>query len=419
MTGARHSMYGPVGSGKVPYRQVEWLQSTGSQYIDTGMPPPAQYTGYQVEIEYRYTSKPRNDTWLFGYWNVVPSARLYLIGYYNGYRCGAGPDNSTYWCNTPYDSNFHVAKLLNDGAYFDGVRKAPTNLSGIAAHADRGLWLFKSEHIDTGGVRQVKYCKMWTIDGELVRHFVPVLDNNDIPCMYDLVSKTLFYNAGTGSFTAGPYVTSPKDGLPQGVYKVDYVESNGSQYVDTGIVLDPRTYEYEARFQFKSDTGSGTTFSVVYAGWSSSYKVSIVGCGLYNTGRIVTSLDAGYSPSSGEYVGWAKGTVIEMSLHGSDLMYNGQHFTMSRPQANSGMPDTTQPVFGTKVGPASSNYMTELPKARCWKYKLWTSPGVLALDLVPVCINANSTAVGAFYDRVSKTLIRASSGNLTWGVGRV
>jgi len=204
MTGARHSMYGPVGSGRIPYRQVEWLQSTGSQYINTGMSPPAQYTGYQVEIEYRYTSRPSNDTWVFGYWNNNPSARLYLVGYYNGYRCGAGPDNSSYWANINYDTNFHVAQLLNDGAYFDGVKLKSTALNVLGLHDNSGFWLFKSQYIDTGGTRQVKYCKMWTVEGELVRDFVPVLDDNDVPCMYDKVSKTLFYNAGTGSFTAGP-----------------------------------------------------------------------------------------------------------------------------------------------------------------------------------------------------------------------
>lgn len=197
----------------LPYdAEVSYLQADGTQLIDTGMKTSggdsALNRGYQVEIEYRYTSRPGNDTWVFGYWNTIPSIRLYLIGYYNGYRCGAGPDTSSYWANINYDSNFHVASIKNDGAYFDGIRLKPTDISGIGAHGAHGLWLFQSEHVERGGTRQVKYCKMWTIEGELVRDFIPVrfTNENDISegAMYDRVSKQLFRNIRYGRFVIGP-----------------------------------------------------------------------------------------------------------------------------------------------------------------------------------------------------------------------
>ena len=40
----------------------------------------------------------------------------------------------------------------------------------------------------------------------LVRDFVPVLDYNGVPCMFDKVTETFFYNQGTGDFIAGPIV---------------------------------------------------------------------------------------------------------------------------------------------------------------------------------------------------------------------
>jgi len=227
MLAARGAFLAARRKPKLPYdAEVEYLRSTGVQRIDTGMPPPALYTGYQVEIEYRYTSRPSNDTWVFGYWNNNPSARLYLIGYYNGYRCGAGPDNSGYWATIGYDTNFHVAQILNDGAYFDGVKLKPTDLSRLAYQSrDEGFWLFRSRHIDTGGVRQVKYCKMWTISGELVRDFIPVRFTNELGqsegAMYDRANPTvgmdpdgsprtdgLYRNRGTGAFVNGPDKTA-------------------------------------------------------------------------------------------------------------------------------------------------------------------------------------------------------------------
>lgn len=40
----------------------------------------------------------------------------------------------------------------------------------------------------------------------LVRDFIPVLDSNGIPCMYDKVEGKFYYNQGTGNFIAGPVI---------------------------------------------------------------------------------------------------------------------------------------------------------------------------------------------------------------------
>ena len=36
-----------------------------------------------------------------------------------------------------------------------------------------------------------------------IMDLIPVKDSNNIVCLYDKVSKTFFYNQGTGNFTAG------------------------------------------------------------------------------------------------------------------------------------------------------------------------------------------------------------------------
>lgn len=41
---------------------------------------------------------------------------------------------------------------------------------------------------------------------ELVRDFVPAIDANGTPCMYDKITKTPFYNIGTGEFGYGSVV---------------------------------------------------------------------------------------------------------------------------------------------------------------------------------------------------------------------
>jgi len=56
----------------------------------------------------------------------------------------------------------------------------------------------------------VNYCgsaKVWSYkhyrNGILIRDFIPVLDKDDVACMYDKVSGEFFYNKGTGQFIAG------------------------------------------------------------------------------------------------------------------------------------------------------------------------------------------------------------------------
>lgn len=54
-------------------------------------------------------------------------------------------------------------------------------------------------------------CQIYDNDS-LIRDFIPVLDNEGTACLYDQVGETYYYNAGTGSFTAGPEVFEGRQG---------------------------------------------------------------------------------------------------------------------------------------------------------------------------------------------------------------
>lgn len=56
--------------------------------------------------------------------------------------------------------------------------------------------------------------------------------------MYDLVSRTPFYNQGTGTFSYGKTISMVRfiqDVIPREYAAVNYIESTGTQYIDTGI----------------------------------------------------------------------------------------------------------------------------------------------------------------------------------------
>lgn len=211
---------------RLPYdAEVEYLQTIGDAYIDTGL-PIVDNTGYQAEVEFRFvnfTVGTFSEDWVFGYWNYQPSPRLYLIGRYANYiRGGAGPDNSTYHAQMIRDTNKHKIALMNDGAYLDGVYKVPTKLKELAdpIYGVVNVLLGKSPHVDNGSTRQIYSCKMWAIDGTTLRDFIPVRFTNEQGvsegAMYDRANPTvgmnpdgspradgLYRNRGTGAFGIG------------------------------------------------------------------------------------------------------------------------------------------------------------------------------------------------------------------------
>ena len=64
------------------------------------------------------------------------------------------------------------------------------------------MTLFKSKPFPRGFLGRIYSCKLYSGD-ELIQDFVPCLDTDGVPCMFDLVSRKSFYNQGSGSFTWG------------------------------------------------------------------------------------------------------------------------------------------------------------------------------------------------------------------------
>ena len=62
---------------------------------------------------------------------------------------------------------------------------------------------------------------------------VRIADNK--PGMYDFISRTFFTNQGTGEFLTG----KPK--LPSEYYEVDYIQSDGNQYINSLVIPDNTT----------------------------------------------------------------------------------------------------------------------------------------------------------------------------------
>lgn len=95
-----------------------------------------------------------------------------------------------------------------------------------------------------------KYCKIWK-NGELVYDLVPCIEKeNNEACMYDLVSQQVFHNQGTGKFLTNkdyewnyPLINNDYN-LPAGFKKCVYLQSDGTQWIDTDVVPSNETGLY-------------------------------------------------------------------------------------------------------------------------------------------------------------------------------
>ena len=181
---------------RLPYdAEVEYLESTGTQWIDTG-------------VNTATISQYITDTAMLGAGaegsNVMPYIfiGIHASNVFYGYVGASSPTA----IRADHDRHIFEAAntgvVANDGFYIDGV-KAKDRGTGTVASAP--FYLFAC--YQPGGLRyflkQKKYAAQIYCNGIITRDFIPVRVGT-VGAMYDRVSGKLFGNAGTGDFVLGP-----------------------------------------------------------------------------------------------------------------------------------------------------------------------------------------------------------------------
>lgn len=178
----------------LPYQRIEYLESTGTQYIDTGVVPNLNTTlKASVAIQNSNTVVVAFGSRSSGTYDTSTDQ------FYGGF---GGVENTDVW----YYSGTQQIVLKNkyqDRTFFDFI----CSNSNATTAATQSITLFGLNKLGT----VVSYAeKMKTVqiynNNTLVRDFIPVLDSSGVPCMYDKVTKQFFYNQGTGQFIAGPVI---------------------------------------------------------------------------------------------------------------------------------------------------------------------------------------------------------------------
>lgn len=191
------------------FTAVEYIQTSGSQRIDTEVKASAS-VGMSADFCFVDTRSNQNLAQAYSQpehyqllvlmissWNSPDGAVWFVCGYL---------DTMQYLKKA--DTDRHIYHFNADGQYtveMDGIQYKKADPSKTTFPADaRNLYFFarNSPFVDGYACMKLYSCAMYD-GGRKIRDFKPCLDADGVPCLYDLISKTAFYNQGSGSFTWG------------------------------------------------------------------------------------------------------------------------------------------------------------------------------------------------------------------------
>ena len=408
-----------------PDALVDYVESDGTQYIDTGInaqsgtkataklvytesdtaTASANYGGYVVlgakgstDTSYLYMIRRQ---WNGGNWRWMTC----YGGRFQGLFADMAQD-AVYDVTSEITTN-GVCRATRNGA--DGTERdysGQTENGTVVGPLDTGVnfYAFAANLNGSAGYHAKVRLYSMTISQlsngvyQVVRDFRPCIKDG-VAGLYDEVSKTIFYPA-VGKLRAADETVPAK--------LVEYVESDGTQYVDTGITGKPGI-KAEASFEWKeiggdvcllgsrASSGTDTRFmpfysydsrmDLQYGGWGNNYD------GTYEA-------ESNYNASASIFVGSQTLTVNGanvVSLSKTDSIDTGRNMF----------------IFANNIAGSASNPC----KARLYGMKIWTCDddgenASLARDFRP-CVATNGIA--ALYDKVSGTIIYPQGGLLATG----
>lgn len=185
------------------YTRLEYIQSSGTQYIDTGIAVNAQtYNTLDFECDCLYPSLSSTYYLVHG---CSGSGVIYYFGLNNsgGVVYGPGTSDKTTSYQAAANTKYHIEFSGVDKTYTFGDN-APIAMTMTAPTGNSNFYLFAYNKGTTQDchTERLYSCQIYD-NGTLVRDFVPCINASGEVGLYDLVGKQFYGNAGTGVFTGG------------------------------------------------------------------------------------------------------------------------------------------------------------------------------------------------------------------------
>lgn len=180
------------GGSTLPYdAEVEYIESTGTQWIDTGINLRQKVV---MSANVSITKSITTNSIIFGasYDNsTVPK-----------FQIGINSSNKWLSANTSYYSYYEIT---GGGTVSLNTKYTPIVAAKATQASDATIYIFARNN-DGGSMLPIDGLRLYgayiTSGGLVVRDFIPVRIGT-VGYLYDRVSGSLFGNSGTGSFTLG------------------------------------------------------------------------------------------------------------------------------------------------------------------------------------------------------------------------
>ena len=231
----------------ITYTPIEYIESSGTQYIDAQIKPS---NNTKILAEGYFT----NNGKLFGC-GIAGSYMDFGILYYSSNYAGrvrnGATTNGTASSSIAVGTTNHTFELSQT----EGFKIDNTLIGTFATYTFQSampMYIFAwnaTNKADEFAIARLKSFKIYE-SGTLVRDFVPAIDENNVACFFEQVENRLYYNKGTGTFVAGNAVgtaitvTNKSKKIINGYVGktetytlVEYLESSGTQYIDTCLTL--------------------------------------------------------------------------------------------------------------------------------------------------------------------------------------
>ena len=252
------------------YKRLLYIRSSGTQYINTEFNP--KYNT-RVVMKISDVDTSIDNQWFFGARDATNASindrfTLYKIGETvrsDYFGTSVTVDVSDFTGSTTLDKNGNVASVYGETITNTAVS------SGACAYP---LFLFVLNNAGTPHSNYASYslesCQIY--DGStLAQNFIPCTNASGEVGLWDDVNSKFYANAGTGAFTAGPAVGV----LPAGYTQLEYIESNGTQYIDLEFYPDQGTV-IEMVVSGWSKENTGTTIFGVFPGTGGRYELRAI-----------------------------------------------------------------------------------------------------------------------------------------------
>ena len=187
------------------YTQVDYIESHGKEYIDTGVNADSNL---RTVLDMAYT-KPEATNQNVGAINMGKGqVRYHILPQYESFRIFI--QNSNFINTISLDTNRHLYDI-DVPNHIIKVDKNNYSLNTTSFNVELNFWLFgrNSDSTIYKSKNKLYKCRMY-VSGVLVRDFIPCYRNSDNEVgLYDLVNGVFYTNQGTGAFTYGSVVTVP------------------------------------------------------------------------------------------------------------------------------------------------------------------------------------------------------------------